>query len=178
MAKIDEERILVRVSLLIRDTSSVSNVTIISPDLIANVEAYVTDQLADINLLGVVVEARDATNWSITVPPIVPTYTIAQSTNRVTEGNSVIFSFDTTAVEDNTTLYWTVLGRSANLANIDFGGNLNSGTINIFNNFGNLILTPVTDGTVETDEIFALQLRTISTSGNVVATSGNVTITD
>jgi hypothetical protein len=180
MAKIDEERILVRVSLLIRDTASVGNITIVSPQLIQDVEEYVANQIATnfTGIEGIIVEARDATSWSITVPPLVPTYSVSPSVTTVAEGNSVVFSITTTAVDDATTLYWTVLGHSANLANIDFGGNLNSGSVTINDNSGNITLTPVADGTVETNEIFALQLRTVSIGGNVVATSANVTITD
>lgn len=42
MAKIDEERLLVRFSTLIRDSGNVSNITLITPDIISNVESVAT----------------------------------------------------------------------------------------------------------------------------------------
>lgn len=43
MAKIDEERMLVRFSTLIRDSGSVSNITLITPEIISNVESVATE---------------------------------------------------------------------------------------------------------------------------------------
>lgn len=42
MAKIDEERLLVRFSTLIRDSGNVSNITLITPEVISNVESVAT----------------------------------------------------------------------------------------------------------------------------------------
>ena len=116
MAKIDEERILVRVSLLIRDTISAGNVSFITPELISSIEDHVRNELATtVNLQGVVVEANDATTWSIVVPPPVPTYEILLSANVVSEGNSISAFVQTSAVDDNTILYWTA--RACSKAN-------------------------------------------------------------
>lgn len=173
MAKIDEERILIRVSLLIRDTVSAGNVTFLTPELISSVETYVADQLETTAGLGVVVEANDATSWSIVVPPPVPTYLLEISANVVSEGNSVTASITTTAVDDNTVLYWTASGTTAN---VDFDGNVNYGTVNIFDNQGVFTVGARVDGQAENVETFVLQLRTVSNIGNIVATSQTITV--
>lgn len=63
MAKIDEERLLVRFSTLIRDTDSTANITLINSNLISNVEAVaqavVEAALLEANLdIQVIVEAN------------------------------------------------------------------------------------------------------------------------
>lgn len=176
MAKIDEERILVRVSLLIRDTVSPSNITFITPTLISSLENYVRNELDNVsNLSGVIVEADNATDWNITVPPPIPTYTIGLSANTVSEGNSITAGITTTAVDDNTILYWTTTGATAN---VDFAGNANSGSFTITNNFGTFNVSASIDGASEGPEVFALEIRTFAANGNVVATSANITVTD
>lgn len=176
MAKIDEERILVRVSLLIRDTVSPSNITFITPTLISSLENYVRTELANSsNLDGVIVEADNATTWNITVPPPVPQYNIALSGNTISEGNSITATVTTSAVDDNTILYWTTTGTTAN---IDFAGNANNGSFTIINNSGTFTVNAIADGVVEGTEVFALQIRTFAANGNVVATSANISIND
>lgn len=63
MAKIDEERLLVRFSTLIRDSGNVSNITLITPEIISNVESVATEvieaALFEANLdIQVIVEAN------------------------------------------------------------------------------------------------------------------------
>lgn len=176
MAKIDEERILVRVSLLIRDTVSASNVTFVTPALITSLENYVRTELANTsNLEGVIVEADNATSWTITVPPPVPLYSVALSGNIVSEGNSITAFVTTSAVDDNTVLYWTATGATAN---VDFTGNVDNGSFTIINNSGSFNVGARVDDATEGTEVFALQIRTFAANGNVVATSANISVID
>lgn len=100
MAKIDEERMLVRISLLIRDTDSVSNVTFITSNLISQVSSYVAGLYDGSGLEGLVVEVDDVTSgWTVvnnastttttsstttTVAPTTTTTTTAASTTTTT----------------------------------------------------------------------------------------------
>lgn len=175
MAQIDEERLLVKVSLLIRDASSVTSQTFITPQLITDTEAFVATQLAGVS--GLIVEVSDITGSNIALPvSSAPTYAVSSTANTVSEGNSVVFIVSTTNVLNGTELYYTT--TSSNVANIDFSGNVNSGSLIITNNLGGIALTANSDLTTEGSEVFALQIRTGSVSGNVVATSANVTILD
>ena len=174
MAQIDEERLLVKVSLLIRDTASVSTTTFITPQLIADTEAFVATQLAGVT--GLIVEVTDITGSNITLPTTpTPSYSVSTSANTVSEGNSVTFTVTTTNVINGTNLYWTTTGT---VANVDLTGNVNSGSFTITNSTGNVVITPSNDTLTEGSETFALQIRTDSISGTVVATSANVTISD
>ena len=174
MAQIDEERLLVKVSLLIRDTASVSTTTFITPQLIADTEAFVATQLAGVT--GLIVEVTDITGSNITLPTTpTPSYAVSTSANTVSEGNSVTFTVTTTNVINGTNLYWTTTGT---VANVDLTGNVNSGSFTITNNTANVVITPSNDTLTEGSETFALQIRTDSISGTVVATSANVTISD
>lgn len=174
MAQIDEERLLVKVSLLIRDTASVSTTTFITPQLIADTEAFVATQLAGVT--GLIVEVTDITGSNITLPTTpAASYSVSTSANTVSEGNSVTFTVTTTNVLNGTNLYWTTTGT---VANVDLTGNVNSGSFTITDNTASVVITPSNDTLTEGDETFALQIRTDSVSGTVVATSANVTISD
>jgi len=66
MAKIDEERMLVRLSLLIRDTDTISNVTFVTSNLVSTLESYVTSLYADTGIEGLIVEVNDVTTgWTV-----------------------------------------------------------------------------------------------------------------
>ena len=71
MAKIDEEKLLIRISYLIRDTVSVANTTFVTETLRSDVESYVASQFAGID--GVVVEVDDLTNSGLQIPIPTPT---------------------------------------------------------------------------------------------------------
>lgn len=84
MAKIDEERILVKVSLLIRDDGNISAVNLISSNVVSQVEGYIAS-LYD-GLDAVIVEAYNATDYyiSTTQPPPPTTTTTAAPTTTTT----------------------------------------------------------------------------------------------
>lgn len=114
---------------------------------------------------GVLLQTEDA-----------PSYNITPSATLVTEGSSVTFTITTTAIPNNTTLYYTTTGTASAS---DFSDNTLTGSVIINNNTATITKTITNDFTVgEGAETFALQLRETSVSGNIVATSSTVNITD
>ena len=102
------------------------------------------------------------------------TYSITPTTTSVNEGSSVTFNIVTSGVGTGT-LYWTNAGTTSAS---DFSGGVNSGTITITSDTGALVLTLTNDATTEGSETAIIQLRTVSTSGTVVATASTVTVND
>lgn len=90
--------------------------------------------------------------------------------------NGIAFDIYTTGVADGTTLYFTVTGT---VTGADFdGGILPSGSTVVTDNTSAVSFGLVADGLTEGTENYALQIRTGSTSGPVVATSALVTVND
>ena len=90
--------------------------------------------------------------------------------------NGTVFDIYTTGVANGTTLYYTVTGT---VTGADFdGGALPTGGFSINNNAGAVSFGLVADGATEGTEYYALEIRTGSTSGPVVATSAFVTVND
>jgi hypothetical protein len=124
-----------------------------------------------------------ATSSTVTVydgppppPPPAPTYSIYPDVLNVTEGGSVTFSVDTTNVADGTVLYWTTSGSAGSA---DFVGGATTGSVTITGNRGTITRGIVDDSpTSDNGETFLLYLRTVSTSGTIVATSATVTTYD
>lgn len=171
MARIDEERILVRVSLLIRDDSNVNVTTLLTANTILATEEFVSGLVTNL-ANGIIVEATNITGSTIVIPP---TYAIAASANTVTEGNSVTFTVTTTNVTSGTSLYWTNAGTASAT---DFTGNTNSGSVFINGNSGLISIAARADTTSEGPETIVIQLRTDGVSGPIVALSETVTISD
>ena len=116
-------------------------------------------------------------DWSDPIPfrtGVNITYSVSHSATSVDEGSSVTFDVTTTGVDDGTVLYYS-LGGSADGADVD-GGLTGSLTIN--SNFGSATITITADQTTEGLENFVFQLRTDSTSGEVVYTSSTININD
>jgi len=91
-------------------------------------------------------------------------------------GNGTPFDIYTTGVPDNTIIYFTVTGT---VTGADFaGGVLPSGSTVITDNTSAVSFGLVEDGSTEGTEYYALEIRTGSTSGPVVATSALVTVND
>ena len=122
--------------------------------------------------------------------PIIPTYNISANSYSINEGDTVTFTVNTTNVADNTTLYWTTIGTAAansysyntttmaKTAASRFTNGAITGTIVIVNGQAilpkTLSLNNYTDGVTS----FAIQIRTGSVTGMIVATSGTVTVND
>lgn len=102
-------------------------------------------------------------------------YAVAPNTTTINEGSAVTFTVTTTNLANGTTVYWTNAGTAVAA---DFSGGVNSGSVTINNNTGSFTLTTVSDATTEGSETIIVQIRTVSTSGTVVATAATVTISD
>ena len=105
-----------------------------------------------------------------------PTYavTAAGAATSINEGSTLTFNVTTTDVDNGTTLYWTIANTTT--GNADFSAT--SGTVTISSNTGSFTVTPVADTTTEGAETFTVQVRTVSTSGTVVAVSLGKTVND
>ena len=102
-------------------------------------------------------------------------YAVAPNTTSINEGGSVTYTITTTNLPNGTTVYWTNAGTAVAA---DFSGGVNSGSVTVNNNTATFSLTTVSDATTEGSETIIIQIRTISTSGTVVATAATVTVAD
>jgi len=101
-------------------------------------------------------------------------YSLYLPYTSVTEGNSTPVVALTSGVPNGTVLYWTIVNGST--TNADF--TIPFGSVTINSGSGQIDITPVSDGLADGGETFTVQLRTGSTSGSVVATSGAITVND
>ena len=107
------------------------------------------------------------------------TYGLVESASTINEGGSVSFTVNTTNVLDGTTLYWTIQDVSS-ATSVLFPNGV-SGSVVINNNVGSISIatTNVNDSRFSgpiSSYIFALQLRSQSTSGTIVATSNQINV--
>jgi len=101
-----------------------------------------------------------------------PRYFISANSVVVNEGESILFTVSTVNVEEGTTLYYT-LNNSSTATSSDFSTAVN-GSIVISQGSSQFTLTANTDG--DASEAFWMDLRTSSSSGEIVANSASVTI--
>ena len=108
-------------------------------------------------------------------PWISVSYTISPNASAVNEGDTITYTITTVGVADGTTLYWT---NSGTTVGADFTGTANSGSFTV--NSGTATFTRVlaNDYLTEGSETVVVAIRTGSTSGPVVATSGPVSVAD
>lgn len=99
-----------------------------------------------------------------------PTYSVTAAQNSINEGSPLTFTVSVEGIANGTTLFYTV-SRSEDFT-------VASGSFSINNLTGSFTVTPAADQTAEGSETFTASVRTDSTSGTVVATSGTVTIND
>lgn len=104
--------------------------------------------------------AQTVTDTSIT------NYAVSASPTSFNEGASTTATF---SGAPSGTYYWTVLNGTT--TNADF-----TSTSGAFAGPGNFVVTAATLGGAEAAETFSIQVRTGSTSGTVVATTGTLTI--
>jgi plastocyanin len=103
-------------------------------------------------------------------PSVPVTYNATSVFGTVSEGSALTINVSTTNVADATTLYWTVTNAG------DFS--VSNGNFTITSNAGSFTVTPTADVTTEGNETFIVEIRTGSTSGPIVAQTGNITIVD
>ena len=101
---------------------------------------------------------------------VTPTsYSVSPAASSVNEGSSLTFNVTGSSIT-NGTYYWTITNSG------DFG--TSSGSFTITSNVGAFSVTPTADSTTEGAETFTASIRSGSTSGTILATSGSVTIND
>lgn len=108
---------------------------------------------------------------------LTPSFTLAPST--VSEGTAS--SFTVANVGPDGTYFWTILNSTS--VNADFSAVSGSFTVSgstggIDNGSGSFSVTPIKDLSTEGSETFQIQVRSGSTSGTVIVTTGSITITD
>ena len=108
-------------------------------------------------------------------PPPPATYTVGQNSTSISEGGSVTYTVTTTNVTNGTTLYYTLSGTATA---DDFVGGTMAGSFTINSNTGSFNVNVVGDVITDDGETFTAKVRTDSTTGAVVATASEVTITD
>jgi hypothetical protein len=112
------------------------------------------------------------TSSSVSVNDTSTTVTASGSPTAFNEGASTTITASATAFP-NGTYYWTVLNGTT--TNADFTAT--SGSFVVSNGTsGNFTVTAATLGGAEAAETFSVQIRTGSTAGTVIATTGTLTI--
>jgi hypothetical protein len=102
---------------------------------------------------------------------LTPAFTSAPNIN---EGSSATYSVNNLGPAG--TYFWTI--QNVSTTNADFASVSGSFTTSTLNGTGSFSVTTVNDYTTEGNETFRLQIRTESTSGTVILTSGNITLSD
>jgi hypothetical protein len=117
----------------------------------------------------------NATGLVAARPWISISYSISPNASAVNEGDTITYTITTIGVADGTTLYWT---NSGTTAGVDFTGDTNSGSFAISSGSGTFTRTLKNDNLLEGTETVVVDIRTGSTSGSIVATSGAVSVAD
>jgi hypothetical protein len=125
-------------------------------------------QVRDGSISGTVL----VTSASVTVNDTSTTVTASGSPTSFNEGASTTITASATGFP-NGTYFWTILNGTT--TNADFTAA--SGSFTVSNGTsGNFTVTAATLGGAEPNETFSVQIRTVSTSGTVIATTGTLTI--
>jgi hypothetical protein len=109
------------------------------------------------------------------ITPVIPTYLVASNVPSTIESGTVIFTVTTTDVPDNTILYWV---NSGSTIASDFDDAIDSGTVEIVDNVGNITRTLTNDFTSEGTEDIIIEIRKDSVDGELLAISTIVTVAD
>jgi len=119
-----------------------------------------------------------ATTPTITLQDNSTLVSVTANTSIVGEGNLVSFTVITANAANNANLFYSILPVTANVTADDFTAN--TGRFTVANNVGTIVLKANADVSLmdETGETFKLQVRTVSTTGDVVNVSSNVAIVD
>lgn len=108
-----------------------------------------------------------------------PSYELSQTTTALDEGSSVVFTLTTVNVAPLTTFYWEVVTVSGTISGSDFTIGTSTGTFSSNSSgIASQTLTLSNDYATEGTESFQFRVRIDSPSGEIVATSNTVTITD
>lgn len=117
--------------------------------------------------------ARRNNSWPLSFRYI----SLSPGSGTINENTSTAFTFTTAGFESNTTLYWTILNGTSTSSDFYASGVSGSFTQNASTNTGVFtVITSFTGNTSKTTKTFQIQIRTGSTGGTVVFTSGTFSI--
>jgi hypothetical protein len=100
------------------------------------------------------------------------------SVTSVNEGATVTWTVTTTNVANETILFYSIDQGVGRPTAEDFEDNLVAASFTIIDNTASISKTIKNDTTTEGPETITLRIRTVSTSGTIVATSADVIIND
>jgi hypothetical protein len=113
---------------------------------------------------------QETENW-----PKVQTFNFSNlNPISVNEGANTTFSVNTTNVLTGTQLYWSILHSTSN----SFDFITTSNTFTVTNNVGSFIVQTVADLSTEGTEFFQLQVQKTDANGEIILTSGAITLAD
>ena len=104
------------------------------------------------------------------------TATVTASTTSVTEPGTVTFTVTTNGT--NGTLYYTIETVTGTITSSDFSDGLLSGSFSYTNGTAQITKTISGDGVSEVGDSFIFNVRVGSTSGNILATTPTISISD
>lgn len=123
--------------------------------------------------VDVIMNIMETNTVGVSVDPI--SYTVAANVNGVNENQAIGYTITTQNVADNTTLYWSLTG---NVSAADFSDAVLTGNATISNSSASVVRPLYEDLTTEGPEWVQLRLYSDYARTNLIATSGNVTVTD
>jgi hypothetical protein len=138
---------------------------------------YVLDDVIFVgnSTIGNIVDSRGSRAFRPdTVTIEVPTFNITPNKYYMSEGDSVTFTITTTNYGSGL-LFWTNIGTTIGS---DFADGLNFGMISIENDSGSFTLQVAEDVLLEGPQSIQIELRTGSTTGDVVATTFAISVSD
>ena len=130
-------------------------------------------QVRTVDINGTIVATSADITINDTSQTPATTYAVTPAANNVNEGSSLTFNVSGTNIT-NGTYYWTVQNNTT--ANADFSAV--SGSFTITSNVGSFSITTTADVTTEGAQTFSVQIRSVSITGTILATSSQVTIND
>ena len=152
-------------SVVINNNTATITKTIVNDFTVGEGTETFALQLRETGISGTIV----ATSSTVSITDSsVATFTTALSTTSINEGQSTTVTVNTTGIPDGSTLFFT----TSNTTDVT----PTSGSFTINSNTGSFSITASEDLLVETAEVFAANIRTVSTSGTLVATTGSITI--
>jgi predicted subunit of tRNA(5-methylaminomethyl-2-thiouridylate) methyltransferase len=130
-------------------------------------------QVRTVDINGTIVATSANITINDTSQTPATTYAVTPAASSVNEGSSLTFNVSGTNIT-NGTYYWTVANNTT--ANADFSAV--SGSFTITSNVGSFSITATADVTTEGAQTFSVQIRSVSITGTILATSSQVTIND
>lgn len=105
-------------------------------------------------------------------------YSVFTSSPTISEGSSVTFTINTLNVANGTTLYYDIESISGTINSTDFSDGQTTGSFIINSNTGSFSKTLVSNDSSESPESFKVNIRTDSTSGEIVASTEQITVNE